>query len=161
METLSVDYDSGSLKSIGVDPVYIKGSTPVFQCHTPSCPWELQPRQPVSKLTLLVNGAATSGRVSQPNKILIGELLGNSLIWPEGTEVVFCLSVNRAAVRQGGGDMVFLCWQKAVHVYSVKSITWFFLASSEFHLSDVSPVWFKFCSERQSCLSQSQRYAQL
>lgn len=79
-EALSVDYDSCSLRSKGVDPVYIMGVPPLLQRHTLSCPWELQSRQPVSKLTLLVNGAATSGRVSQPNKILIGELLGNSLI---------------------------------------------------------------------------------
>lgn len=71
-------------RSKGVDPVYIMGALPVLRRHTPSCPWEQQSLRPVSKLTLLVNGAATSGRVSQPNKILIGELLGNSLIWPEG-----------------------------------------------------------------------------
>lgn len=68
------------------------GCTPCAAAPTPLPSWELQSMQPVSKLALLVNGAATSGRVSQPNKILIGELLGNSLIWPEGPERVFCLA---------------------------------------------------------------------
>lgn len=72
-----MEYDSCSLRSKGVDPVYIMGAP---QHHTPSCSRELQSMWPVSKLTLLVNGAATSGQVSQSNKILIGELLGNSLI---------------------------------------------------------------------------------
>lgn len=80
MEGLSVEYDSCSLRSKGVDPVYIMGVPPELQRHTPSYPWELQSRQPVSQLTLLVNGAATSGRVSQSNKILIGKHLGNSLL---------------------------------------------------------------------------------
>lgn len=112
-----MDYDSCSLRSKGVDPVYIMGVPPVLQRHTPSCPWELQSRQPVSKLTLLVNGAATSGRVSQPNKILIGELLGNSLIWPEGTKMVLCLSVNATADRQGDGDMIFFVGRKQYSVF--------------------------------------------
>ena len=107
MEALSVEYDSCSLRSKEVDPVYIMGEPPVLQRHTPSYSWELQSRRLVSQLTLLVNGAATSGRVSQPNKIVIGELLGNSLIWPEGTETVFYLAVNTTNCREGDGNILF------------------------------------------------------
>lgn len=89
--------------------------------HPPSCPWEPQSTKPVSKLTLLVNGAATSGRVSQPNKILIGKLLGNSLIWPEGIEMVFCLAVNTVTYFFG------------VHCNSL-SLDFFFWASSQLNL---------------------------
>ncbi|CAB1456266.1 unnamed protein product, partial [Pleuronectes platessa] len=73
-----------------------------LQRHSSSCSWERQSGRLVSKLALMVNGAAASGQVSQPNKILIGKLLGNSLILPEGREIVFRLAVNT-----DGGDMIF------------------------------------------------------
>lgn len=88
MEALSVEYDSCSLGSKGVDPVYIMGAPCALRRHISSCSWEPQSTQPVSELTLLANGAATSGRMSQPNKILIGQLVGNSLMCPEGAERV-------------------------------------------------------------------------
>lgn len=90
----SVEYDSCFTQEQRGRSIVNHGHTLRTPTSTSSCPWQWQSRRLVGRLALMVNGGATSGQVSQPNTILIGKLLGNSLTWPEGTEIVSCLAVN-------------------------------------------------------------------
>lgn len=72
MTSRAVGYDKRSVRSSGqMQSVWWENP-----CTSPCCPRELQSHWPVSGLTLLANGAATSAPVSAPNKILIGGTSG-------------------------------------------------------------------------------------